>query len=136
MPYQETDVEDFDCNILTCSSNEYGYCGADENVDSLHADSTSCFRYSFAENKEYIISNKFGFRESDIPEIIEAHEDQGIAYKEIEKGVPRLVLKTINDKSTLFRISRKGEEEYYFFPCIDGGVDYVHKSIKDADLFS
>lgn len=135
MPYQETDIDDFDCDILTCSSNRYGYCVADENVDSLTADSVSCFRYSFEKNKEYLINNKYGYRESDIPLIIDAHEEQGIAYKEIEKGALRLVLKTINDKSTLFRISRKGEEEYHFFSCIDGGVDYVHKSVRESDLF-
>lgn len=133
--YEKVDVDDFECNLLMCTHNDRSYCNFDENIENLKANEEHCLYYLFNKNKEYIIS-KYGYSESDIPDIIEAYKKHGIEYKEIEKESKRFILKTINDKSTLFRISKEEEEEYYFFSSTEGGVDLILNIIREADLFN
>jgi len=130
MPYQEIDVDDFDCDLLYCKNNDKGCCDAECDVDFLKADSKKCSQYGFVKNREFITRVEY-----EVDEIVGACEDADIAYKIIDETSNRLVLKTVNDKSGLFRVSKEREEEYHFFSCVDGGVDFVHKSVKGADLF-
>lgn len=130
MPYEIIQVGDFNCDILWCLHNDAGYCEADEDIINLSPNQNKCTMYEFNEKAEYIVNDDL-----ELQNIIDEYESLGIDCKEIEVS-DRLILKTINKKSTLFKISREGEKEYYFFPSIEGGVGYIHKSIRKADLFN
>jgi len=130
MPYREEEVDDFDCDLLYCRNNDRGCCDADCDVDFLTAGLKKCLYYHFVENREFITQAEY-----EVEELIEICEEYGFAYKVINETSNRLVLKTINDKSSLFRVNKEEEEEYHFFSCVGGGVDFVHNSVKEADLF-
>lgn len=130
MPHKVVEIDDFDCNLLFCNENYEGCCDADTDVDSLKANSKKCEYYHFVGNKAYITAAEY-----EIDELVDLCEECGFAYKVIEEESNRLVLKTMNNKSGLFRVSLEGEKEYHFFSCVDGGVNFVHNSVKEADLF-
>jgi len=130
MPYRIVDVDDFDCELLLCVNNDGGSCSSDSDVGDLKANSKNCYHYKQVKNREFITQAEY-----EVDELIEACEECDIVCKTIDPTSNRLILKTLNDKSGLFRISEEEEKEYYFFSCVDGGVDFVHNSIKEADLF-
>ena len=133
MPYEYTDV-DLDCDIISCIYNSTGSCDCDEDVSMLNENDPDCKFYRLEPSKEFIITNDL--MKNFLKEIIDSYESVGIPYKEIEKDAMRLVLKTINNKSTLFRISKEEENNYYFFSAVKGNVEAIHNSIKEADLFT
>ncbi len=131
MPYREELVEDFECNVLCCTCNQCGFCDSTADVDTLSPNEMKCSYFIFGNNREFITSS-----ENEIEDIVEICSERDIEYKVIEAESNRLVLKTLNNKSGLFKISEDWEKDFYFFSSTEGGVGFVHKSVKEADLFS
>lgn len=132
MPYEYTDVN-LECDIFCCRENFMGECLCDEDISLLTEDSLKCAFFDFNPLKEFNLNDNI---KGMIPSIIDNYKELGIPYIELETDVSRVVLKTVNHKSALFRVSKEEESNYYFFSAVEGHVEAIHNSIKEANIFT
>lgn len=134
-----------DCDLWMCANNYNFECEAEAHEVGLLPNDTDCFYYTMEPSEEYIIKEESDIQEflSDVTRHNDFFDTDVIQYSEIDKG-NRLVYMDLafnirgkfEKRKAVFRINKNDQKQYKFYPDVDGGIGFIHKSIAESDLFT